>query len=519
MREAAALIMSGLDPEFPSDTFSRLLDAGVRSFLLPGFLFGQKDRLAHLVASLRAEAVSRGAGRICLAIGPGAAGKPSLAFEPVPLSIAALGRGSTARRAGKLLGLTASSLGIDLVFTPHVDSVFNPKNPSGVLDSFGEDSEAASRLCVAFIEGIHSGGAAACALGFPCSAMRDGSYSEVYPVAEVPMPKLCGAGSKPLASAIRAGLGAILVGRMLVPSMEPARVPAPSSVNIVEKRLRGELGFKGLVIGESADRESDPAAAVLAAAAAGCDLTVFLDPFAALAALAAFDRSARTKNGPAGAVTDDAVREMARRGATRMAALLLGLPGRVDSRKREALEKSLLSARVAKERLESCVIVKDDCAFDGSGKPGFILAFTPGSVHCSDKNIGAFMDTLGKAFPAAEILQSSSDPDADSASALADRIMQSAGRASESACAAILCCNAHFRPEQEALARIVAEAFSRYSVIAMKDPYDLAFFPDAQGLAAVFGFSPAASGAIVAMLTGRHKSRAAMPVNLVGLDL
>jgi beta-N-acetylhexosaminidase len=469
-------------------------------------------------------------GRICIAIGPGAAGRPSLAFEPAPLSIAALGRGSTARRTGKLLGLTASSLGIDLVFTPHVDSVFNPKNPSGVLDSFGEDSESASRLCAAFIEGIHAGGAEACALGFPCSAMREGSFSEVYPVAEVSMPKLCGAGSKPLASAIHAGLGAILVGRVLVPSMEPARLPAPSSANIVNGRLRGELGFKGLVIGESADRETDPVGAIISAAEAGCDLTIFMDPSNALAASIALDAFAGAGNASAGsdsasgfehgaAVQLDSVRNMARRSAARLTSLLERLPGKVDLRKLEAVERSMLGSKVARERLESCVIVKDDCAFDGSGKPGFILAFTPGPANGSERNLASFMEIIGKAFPAAEILQSCSDPDADTASLLADRILQAAGRASESASATILCCNAHFRPEQEALARIVAEAFSRYSVIAMKDPYDLAFFPDAQGLAAVFGYSPAASAAIVTLLSGRHKSRSTMPVNLVGLDL
>ncbi len=520
MREAAALIMSGLDPEFPLEKFSLLLDAGIRSFLLPGSLFGRRQDLGRMVASLRSAAEARGAGRICIAIGPGAAGLPSLAFEPLPLAIAALGRSTTAKRAGKMLGLTAAALGIDLLFTPHVDSVFNPKNPSGVLDSFGENSESASRLCAAFVEGVRAGGAATCALGFPCSAMRGSSFSEAYPVAEVPSVKLCGAGAKPLAAAIHAGLEAILVGRMLVPSMEPTHVPAPSSKRIVEGRLRAELGFQGLVIGEAADAEADPVKAVIGAVLAGCDLTIFQYPDRALAAATALAGSRASVSGAArdgysGMITP----ELVDRSVSRMKALLAGLSGRTDLRKLEVTEKSMLGAKVARERLESCVVLRDDCAFDGSGKPGFILVFTPDTGTVSEQIIASFMEILRKAYPKAELVQSRSDPDPDAASFLADRILQSAASASEAPTAAVLCCNAHFRPEQEALARIVAEAFPRYSVVALKDPYDLAFFPDAQGLAAVFGFSVAAAEAIVALFSGKFKSRAGMPLDLVGLNL
>ncbi|MDP2815507.1 MAG: glycoside hydrolase family 3 N-terminal domain-containing protein, partial [Rectinemataceae bacterium] len=510
MREAAALILSGLDAETALQRVSELLNAGIRTFLLAGTLLGEPERLSRLVESLRAKALELGAGRLCIAIGPGGPGLPSLDFEPHPLALAALGRNTAAKRAGKLLGLLAASLGIDLVLTPHVDSVFNPKNPSGVLDSFGDEPDSASRLCLAYIEGINSGGAAACALGFPCSASRSSSFSEVYPVAEISVKKLCGTGSKPLSAAIKAGLGAVLVSRMLVPSMEPEHLPATSSRKIIEGRLRKELGFDGVVIAEVADSESDPGKAVIASALAGCDLTILMNPDKAIAAAATL--SAEGALGPR-------EREIIDRSRERMAKLLSGLQGGANFRKFEAIGKSLLFGKVARERLESCVIVKDECAFDGSALPGLILAFTPCSVSLRERTVATFMDCLGKAFPQAVIIQAASDPDPETAAMLADRIIQAAGTAKGSSPAAVLCCNAHFRPEQEALARIVAESFPRFSIIALKDPYDLAFFPDAQGLAAVFGFSAGSSRAVVSLLSGKLRTRSVLPVNLVGREL
>jgi hypothetical protein len=85
--------------------------------------------------------------------------------------------------------------------------------------------------------------------------------------------------------------------------------------------------------------------------------------------------------------------------------------------------------------------------------------------------------------------------------------------------AVILTYDAHFRPAQEGLARLVEESLPKFRVIAMRDPYDAAFFPKAIGLGAAYGFSECCALTVARVLSGKVKARGGRPVEVIGLEV
>jgi hypothetical protein len=79
--------------------------------------------------------------------------------------------------------------------------------------------------------------------------------------------------------------------------------------------------------------------------------------------------------------------------------------------------------------------------------------------------------------------------------------------------------DAHARPSQESLIHVVEECRASMSLIALRDPYDGAFFPKARAIAAVYGFSPATVRAGLALASGRLKPLGTCPVAVLGLEV
>ena len=100
-----------------------------------------------------------------------------------------------------------------------------------------------------------------------------------------------------------------------------------------------------------------------------------------------------------------------------------------------------------------------------------------------------------------------------------DELLRLIGPAASFSNAVILTYDAHFRPAQEGLARLVGEFIPHYRVIAMRDPYDAAFFPSALGLGAAYGFSEACARAVGRLLSGKFKARGGRPVEVIGLEI
>jgi beta-N-acetylhexosaminidase len=85
--------------------------------------------------------------------------------------------------------------------------------------------------------------------------------------------------------------------------------------------------------------------------------------------------------------------------------------------------------------------------------------------------------------------------------------------------ALVLSCDAHLRPSQESFIHVLEESLESVSIIALRDPYDAAFFPRAAAIGAVYGDSEASIRAAARLASGRIEARGRCPVRVLGIEV
>jgi CubicO group peptidase (beta-lactamase class C family)/beta-glucosidase-like glycosyl hydrolase len=148
----------------------------------------------------------------------------------------------------------ARALGIHLVLGPVLDLNTHPENAVIDTRSFGESPESAARLGAAFIRRAQELGVLATAKHFPGhgGTLEDSHLS--LPVLEEGREELLAGSLVPFRAAVDAGVAAVMTAHVAVPALDRGkRRPATLSPEILEGVLRGELGFRGLVVSDALD--------------------------------------------------------------------------------------------------------------------------------------------------------------------------------------------------------------------------------------------------------------------------
>lgn len=183
--------------------------------------------------------------------------------------------------------------GIHAVFSPVADVNVNPDNPIISTRSFGEDSEKVSWFVKEYVKGLQSadcrGGSVtrpgrgsasplqSCAKHFPGHGDTAVDSHTSLPVINANRERLERVELPPFKAAIDAGAAMIMVGHLRLPALEPDPIPATFSRRVVTNLLRGEMGFKGLVVTDALDMGAlkaicDEGEAAVRALIAGCDI-------------------------------------------------------------------------------------------------------------------------------------------------------------------------------------------------------------------------------------------------------
>jgi beta-N-acetylhexosaminidase len=199
-------------------------------------------------------------------------------YWPWPMAVAATGDPGLAEREGEVTGIEAKALGVNQIYAPVVDVNLDPDNPVINVRSYGEDPETVARFSSAFVRGIQKEGVLATAKHFPGHGDTHVDSHRSLPVLEVSRERLERVELRPFRAAIAAGVGSVMVAHLSVPALDPtpaparlegaaeniyapgadeiarnATMPASLSPKIVDGLLRGELGFKGLVVSDALD--------------------------------------------------------------------------------------------------------------------------------------------------------------------------------------------------------------------------------------------------------------------------
>lgn len=184
------------------------------------------------------------------------------------------------RRIAAAIGRQARQAGVDLVLAPDADVTSNPDNPVIGLRSFGTDPELVARHTAAFVEGVQRATVAACAKHYPGHGDTRTDSHLGLPVIDADVETLRRRDLPPFSAAISAGVRAVMTAHVVFPALDGS--PATLSPTVLGL-LRGELGFRGVIMSDALDMKAISAGvgrgrgAVLALAA-GVDLVCIGNP-------------------------------------------------------------------------------------------------------------------------------------------------------------------------------------------------------------------------------------------------
>ena len=180
---------------------------------------------------------------------------------------------------GRITAREGRALGIQIDYAPVLDVNNNANNPVINTRSYGESPALDASFGRAFIRGLQDHGMIATGKHFPGHGDTETNSHLALPVVHVSRARLDSVELVPFRAAVQAGVGAIMTFHGSMPALDPSGVPGTLSPLVLTDLLRGEIGFKGLVISDAMDMRGvlDQYGAVEAAkraVAAGADVLI-----------------------------------------------------------------------------------------------------------------------------------------------------------------------------------------------------------------------------------------------------
>lgn len=172
---------------------------------------------------------------------------------PPEMAIGATRDTTFAYQVGRLTAIEGRALGIHIAYAPVLDVNNNPANPVINTRSYGEDPDLAARMGVAFIHGLQDNGMIATGKHFPGHGDTGTNSHLALPVVTVSRSRLDTVELVPFVAAVRAGVGAIMSFHGVMPALDSSGVPGTLSSKVLSGLLRGEMGFKGIIISDAMD--------------------------------------------------------------------------------------------------------------------------------------------------------------------------------------------------------------------------------------------------------------------------
>ena len=397
-------------------------------------------------------------------------------------------------------------MGVNVVYAPVLDLASEPANVALGVRSFGDDPASVTRLGAAMIRGLQAAGVAATVKHFPgLGEVREDTHFGLG-VVDADRRRLDTATLVPFRAAIAAGARLAMSAHIAVPALtgDPT-LPATLSGEVMDRLLRGELGFDGVSISDALDMRAlaqgtGQAAQIEAAVRAGVDLLLCAADRDAQARIEAALRSAVAADRFDRAALDasrariDALRAWL---ATAGPAPDLDVVGSSEHRalSRELAERSITLARGPLAHLPPHAT---------------ILAVMPQPTDLTPADTSSTVPPgLGRALrtrftSVEEIVAGIAPTDAEIAGV----------RAFAAGVDAVVVgtIDAIRQPAQAELVRAVAASAKRTIAVALKTPWDVALYPVEVPAICTYSILPDSLDALAAVLAGAIMPGGRLPV-------
>lgn len=159
-----------------------------------------------------------------------------------------------ARRVGQAIGQELAAVGVNINYAPNCDINTNPNNPACGARAFADDPALAAEMAAALVSGMQAEGVAATIKHFPGKgdAKVDSHYR--MPLIDHSRERLERMELRPFRAAIDAGAKLVMTGHFAIPSIaENPLIPATLSRAVMHDLVRRELGFRGVTITDALD--------------------------------------------------------------------------------------------------------------------------------------------------------------------------------------------------------------------------------------------------------------------------
>jgi beta-N-acetylhexosaminidase len=137
---------------------------------------------------------------------------------------------------------------VDIDFAPVADVNTNPLNPVIGDRAFGDDPATAAALVKQVIFGLHESGVASCIKHFPGHGDTSTDTHTGYAETGKTWEEMLNCEMIPFRAGIEAGTELLMTAHIAAPAVTGSDVPATMSHIFLTEKLRGELGYRGLII-------------------------------------------------------------------------------------------------------------------------------------------------------------------------------------------------------------------------------------------------------------------------------
>ncbi len=199
--------------------------------------------------------------------------------------IGASGDTGAARTVGFTIGCYLAEYGFNLDFAPVADTNTNPDNVVIGDRAFGSDPELVSQMVASELDGLHSAEVLGCIKHFPGHGDTVGDTHDGYVSIQKTWDELLSAELIPFINNLD-NTDMVMVAHISLPNVTGDGLPASLSGELISGKLRGELGYDGVVITDSLAmgaiaQEYSSADCAVMALDAGVDILLMPEDYAA----------------------------------------------------------------------------------------------------------------------------------------------------------------------------------------------------------------------------------------------
>ena len=454
------------------------------------------------------------------------------AMGPGNMALGATGDPDSAYRMYSVIARETSAVGLNVVLGPAADCNSNPQNSIIEMRSFGEKPELVAAMTAAAVRGLNDSGSIATLKHFPGHGDTRLDSHRGLPTVTRSRDELRRIDLHPFAAGIKAGARIVMTSHIIFSALDPDR-PATLSPIILGDLLRGELGFDGLIVSDSMNMHSmkrnyDPADAAIQGFKAGVDLMMLAEEhydhdagqylvnqralIRAVTQAVADGRISRAR-------VDDAVTRVLRlkREAGWSTEPLPDASAQVGGAEHRAVELELSRRAVSILRDKHGLIPLDPAA------PITLVNTTERSAYdvlTQTRGIGP-----NQATAAFDVFADSMRARCDRLSVTAVEDFSLANLPDEGLIIAVTenytLPGMDFQGARQAgiVSALHEAAGRRLIVVGLRDPYELANFPDIDSYLCAFSFRPCAAQAAADALLGECEASGRSPVSVPGTEL